>query len=279
VVVALATAGCLPWEDLSSGYDAGLGGGATASSSAGVGAGAGAGGDGGGGAGGAGGAGDPCPATGRGPTMVRVAYQLTELCIDSTEVTDDQYEVFVLDPDSDPSRQPAECVSNTTYASTNPGDRRAFPAVGVDHCDAKAFCKWAGKRLCGPVERGDLVWSFPSPQESEWTFACTEAGAHPRPYGDAAEPGTCNFSGGLMGVGTNPGCEVGSLGIFDMLGNVWEWVDQCAPAADAGPDAAECIIAGGSYQHDYQIECGKEFEATRGYTNEDLGFRCCASVL
>lgn len=279
MVVALATAGCLPWEDLSSGYDAGLGAGATASSSGSATGGSDGGPGGDAGRGGAGGSGDLCPATGRGPTMVPAVYQLTRFCIDRTEVTDDQYGAFVLDTRDDTTGQPLECEWNETYQTANPGGRSDFPAVGMDQCDAKAFCAWAGKHLCGPVERGDVDWALTQWQRSQWTFACTEAGAHDHAYGDVPVQGRCNFSGELMGVGTNPDCEGGFPGLLDMLGNVWEWVDRCDPPGDAGAGEEQCSFAGGGYQQSHRTTgCDVLGTGERSYIHPDLGFRCCAPV-
>ena len=100
--------------------------------------------------------------------------------------------------------------------------RGDHPIVLVDWDDAVAFCGWAGGRL---------------PTEAEWEYAA-RAGHDGRIYGwgDALSSDWANFGSpecceGAIGgadqwVNTAP---VGSLppndfGLYDMSGNVWEWV-------------------------------------------------------
>jgi len=62
----------------------------------------------------------------------------------------------------------------------------------VDFCDADAYCKWAGKRLCGRIGGGTLtVDESIEPKASEWVNACTQGGKTKLPYGDAFEFGQC----------------------------------------------------------------------------------------
>src|SRR5262249_6636582 len=107
-----------------------------------------------------------CP-SGRGPAMV-LAKSLSgqTWCIDSTEGTQAQYAAFLADKAGDVSGQSAECQWNTSYVplsacsrfpSFDPVARKNKPVSGVDWCDALAFCKWAGKRLCGAIGDGGSV--------------------------------------------------------------------------------------------------------------------------
>jgi len=84
-----------------------------------------------------------CP-SGHGPVMVRVGT----FCIDSTEVTSEQYNDFLLAGPAALAPQPAECSWNVSYL---PGGGWVFdpsqptlPIANVDWCDAYAFCRWAG---------------------------------------------------------------------------------------------------------------------------------------
>src|SRR5262249_39830790 len=94
-----------------------------------------------------------CPTGLPGPPLIAVPPPSGgRFCIDATEVTNAQYAAF-LATNPQTSLQPARCTSwNGTYAGAYVGPltgRDDYPVVGVTWCDAFAYCKWAGKRLCG----------------------------------------------------------------------------------------------------------------------------------
>lgn len=231
-----------------------------------------------------------CP-TGRGPTMVIVG----DTCIDSTEVTEAQYGLFAANVTVAQANQPPECAWNQTFAvGVGPQDPPQFcssadgvrPVRCVDYCDALAFCKWAGKHLCGAPGGlpGDYV-GFADPLKSEWTAACSGKGGLAYPYGNTFNDQTCNgFAGPGKGNPTTAGklmACVGSVpGLFDMSGNVHEWEAACIPG-DAGGAAGDlCRIRGGSmFDSDAGLlRCASENQATRSFMAANVGFRCCAQA-
>jgi formylglycine-generating enzyme required for sulfatase activity len=74
-------------------------------------------------------------------------------------------------------------------------------------------------------------------------------------------------------------CVGGYAGIYDMIGNVYEWVNGCE-ATDTGAAAADdaCHIVGSAYYRDvansYCSNMG--YLDSRRATRDDVGFRCCA---
>src|SRR5262249_42090560 len=81
----------------------------------------------------------PCAGTG-GPPGVRVGTY----CIDATEVTNQQYAVFLSKQEATMESQLAICAWNTTYVPTHDwpvaAGRDNWPVGWVDWCDAYAFC-------------------------------------------------------------------------------------------------------------------------------------------
>lgn len=190
--------------------------------------------------------------------MVRVELSCGSYCIDSTEVTQAQYEQFLVDAPS-VSDQPKTCAKNTEFARVCTGSGAGesgpeLPAVCVDWCDAAAYCRWAGKRLCAPD------WLF--------GFAC-EVEASP-PSADE-----CNLtSGALAPVASYKDCHADRApfdGVSDLMGNAQEWTDYCT----GGQDDA-CMSVGGAAWSNYAL-CGEGNGYARMHSDGFLGFRCCAT--
>jgi len=88
------------------------------------------------------------------------------------------------------------------------------PVVGVSWTDANAFCKWEDKRL---------------PTEAEWERAAKgpDGDAH-YPWGHTLDPKKANYSqnvGRTTPVDSYPE-GVSGFGVYNMAGNVFEWVDD-----------------------------------------------------
>lgn len=138
-----------------------------------------------------------CP-EGKGTPMVKLsAPNGTPYCIDRTEVTQAQYNEFVESKNGDMSGQDPSCAeTNSTYIPTirysdddpmtlcpnsawNPKEKGDWPVVCMGICDARAYCRWAGKRLCGKVGGGPIKGDDPSkldPNASQWYNACSQGG-------------------------------------------------------------------------------------------------------
>ena len=142
--------------------------------------------------------------------------------------------------------------------------RGEMPAVGISFNDADRACHEAGFRLC----TGD-----------EWTQACQGSETRRVPYGPAWVAHTCNSvqpddDMNLFPVregGAFPGC-VSPEGVFDLVGNVWEWTNEPNP-----PGNLRELRGGGSHNAEPQSTCTIN---DRVYMAPDdnaglIGFRCC----
>jgi formylglycine-generating enzyme required for sulfatase activity len=224
-----------------------------------------------------------------GPTPIPVGS--SGFCIDSTEVTYRQYKQFLAALDAGATvTQPSYCSWNTTFVPVGTRSGDDLPMSDADWCDAHAYCEWAGKHLCGKIGGGSLpTTSFGDPTSSQWLAACAHApdgGLEQYPYGDTYVKGNCNGSdidsGTVFVVGSEPKCVGGYANLYDMSGNVDEWLDSC----DGTTGADDCCLSAGGGYNDYGsgISCGVGDiippscpGRTRQDAHGDLGFRCCSN--
>jgi sulfatase modifying factor 1 len=229
--------------------------------------------------------GSDCPGRG-GPVMVLLPEGY---CIDSTEVTRGQYEAWLATNPPPPDPSDAKCGWNTSYAR-DPACSGAFldcqgtgcdnyPQVCVDWCDAYAYCQAVGKRLCGQIGGG--ADESVDPMLSQWRSACSSHGVNEYPYGNTYDEAACNgYNGAPLPVASLPTCQSqvpGYQGVFDLSGNVTEWLDSCA---EFGPPAVCRVgrVMGGAF--DGAWPCSFPPFAG-GFTDRDthvvtIGFRCCS---
>lgn len=123
------------------------------------------------------------------------------------EVTNAQYKKFC---DTTKRKYPENPDWDADYFLGKPN----YPVIKVSWGDAAAYAKWAGGRL---------------PTEAEWEYAARGGTTTKYYWGDELSHGHLNYMG-IEGKDqwewTSP---VGSFspnpyGLYDMLGNVWEWV-------------------------------------------------------
>jgi len=134
--------------------------------------------------------------------------------------------------------------------SAHKGDR--LPVETVTWNDAANYCAAIGGRL---------------PSEREWEYAA-RAGTTGARYGnvDAVAWHAGNSGGMTHPVGLKP---PNTFGLYDMLGNVWEWVD------DNYAGNSDKVLRGGGVHHDRNAaRASMRFPRQPSETGNGRGFRC-----
>jgi hypothetical protein len=225
-----------------------------------------------------------CPSSGRGPVMVAVGGY----CIDSTEVSNDQYAAFLAtNPTGAGGPTPCGWKQDHQPHAGQTWMGGSMPQTGVDWCDAYSFCAWAGKRLCGlrpgaPAGRIDVI----DRAHDEWYLACAGPAMRVFPYGDTYQSAACTNVDKAppqpLPVGSLKSCEGGYPGVFDLSGNVQEWRGICSGTTSND----RCLEGSGSFKFDKTDPIGRS-RCDGGmppdtdlypFYNNDSGIRCCADL-
>lgn len=159
-----------------------------------------------------------------------------------------------------------------------------IPMVNVSWFDAIRFCNAMSQQAglsesyCIHEDGQTVRWKreangYRLPTEAEWQYAC-KAGTAGYRYGELDDIGwyAQNSNGKPQPVGQK---EPNAWGLYDMLGNVWEW---CWDLYDEEVYGSYRIFRGGSWAEEARgcgATCRRRSHPTFGI--EDLGFRLARS--
>jgi len=153
--------------------------------------------------------------------------QVRPYAMDLTPVTNEQYAEFLKQTGYKPKDQ-TNFLKHWHNGQVPPG-LEDHPVVYVDLEDARAYARWAGKRL---------------PTEEEWQHAAQGDDGRAYPWGNEWQEGRCNDgrSGGTTAVTAFPQGRC-PFGCYDLCGNTWEWTES----ERSDGRTRFCILKGGSY--------------------------------
>ncbi len=186
--------------------------------------------------------------------------------IDLYETTNQEYKKYV---DATKSEPPYHWINGKI-----PKGKENHPVIYVNWFDATNYCKWNGKRL---------------PTEKEWEKAARGKDGLIYPWGNEwtldKSNNPYNGSTGTKPVGSYPNGR-SPYGLYDMSGNVWEWVDSfylphegnTIPRPEYGK--RNRVLKGGSWFDCLSYGCGLSAPTfnrsffTPEVRNNSFGFRC-----
>ncbi len=129
--------------------------------------------------------------------------------IDEAEVSNVEYKAF-LDATQYKPTHPENFLKHWRGAAPSP-DIADLPVVYIDLDDARAYARWAGKRL---------------PTEAEWQLASQGTDGRKWPWGPEFDSRYCvTDAAGPMPVRSLPAGR-SPFGCYHMAGNVWEWTES-----------------------------------------------------
>ncbi len=218
---------------------------------------------------------------------VKEPFKVEGFYMDKYPVTNEQFNAFITATKYQPA-DTANFLKNWINGKPAKGMEK-FPVVYVSWEDARAYAKWAGKRL---------------PTELEWQYAAQTPDLRPWPWGDekgvtrvnefvtntltvsrikGIDPKYCNIGLGKMeAVGKHPK-GANPYGLEDLVGSVWQLTND---EYDNGT-VYYVIMKGGSYFNPgsswWYVQGGPRelyyrqmlLRVSRGFErNSTVGFRC-----
>ena len=203
--------------------------------------------------------------------------------MDETEVTNGMYAQCVAAGACSPPNETGSTTRDSYYGDAAYAD---YPVIYVDWNQADAYCAWAGREL---------------PSEAQWEYAA-RGGLVGKlyPWGEPFDGSLANFCDANCPFShSNPDfndgyfdtAPVGSYpangyGLYDMAGNVWEWVadwyglysseDVDNPSGPASGSVK--LLRGGTWYYDgYYLRVSYRGGNLPDDPNYSLGFRCSRS--
>jgi formylglycine-generating enzyme required for sulfatase activity len=160
--------------------------------------------------------------------------------------------------------------------------RGRLPVINVSWDDARAYNDWLGRKTGK---------SYRLLSEAEWEYVARSGSASKYSWGDDFDP--AKVASGSHSTKTVGSYAPNDFGLYDMHGNVWEWVADCwhydyhgAPrngeAWTSGPNCSRRVLRGGSFFNPPR-DLRPADRSRSGFTgvrhrNYDIGFRVARTL-
>lgn len=194
-----------------------------------------------------------------------------------------------------------ECISGGGCNGYWPQDegwgRGKRPVINVNREDALGYVRWLNDKLRSSEQ--DMESSTdPGPyrllSEAEWEYAARAGTTTTYYWGDMHGIGNANCDGCGSQWDNKETAPVGSfapnpLGLYDMAGNVLQWIEDCyhenytgAPANGAAWTKGNCyarVLRGGSwYNSTYYLRSANRYSAYPDFRGRNVGFRVAKTL-
>lgn len=201
------------------------------------------------------------------------SVELPSFAIDLKEVSAESYAEFLqAQPDHPLPGVGVEWAGPWIWKErAPPKNQQGKPISLVSRADARAYCAWRGKRL---------------PTEDEWEYAARGPDALRFPWGESWHPTFANWydrreghkhvdgafrwaAAGSYPQGRSP------FGLFDMTGNVAEWVDS-----DYSESSGLAVVKGGSWftNNPHWLRPSFRYFTDPAELSTIYGFRCAKNL-
>lgn len=170
-------------------------------------------------------------------------------------------------------------VTTQQYTSmVGEAHEESLPTVSVSWLDAVRFCNAASRRAgfdpVYEISGSEVVWltsanGYRLPTEAEWEYACRAGTLGPH-YGRLDEVAWTSRDD-LEAPQTVGLKSPNAFGLYDMLGNVWEW---CWDYLDPARYGDYRVFRGGGFADKaWSVRASTRRSGAPGMSHEDLGFR------
>jgi formylglycine-generating enzyme required for sulfatase activity len=158
--------------------------------------------------------------------------------------------------------------------------RGTRPVINVSWNDARGYAAWLSSRRPGVMYR--------LPTDAEWEYAARAGTTTARWWGEeiSVENTNCESCGSQWD--NRMTAPVGSFrangfGLHDMLGNVWQWVDDCRGGTPTRPPSGDvtglCGMRGGAYGYPPRfVRAGHRALQFATFRLRDLSFRVARTL-
>ena len=223
------------------------------------------------------------------------------------EITRGQYEAFLRDTGHAVSgncvtdrRKPGQWAPDPQTNFHDPGFEQSadHPAACVSWNDARAYVGWLNRKTGG---------GYRLLTEAEWEYAARAGSSTAYPWGQGIDDGCAHMNGfdqvilekkgdlykgeavsfascsdGYVNTAPAGSFKPNAFGLYDMIGNLGEWVEDCSTQGYGQPEVADCskrMVRGGSWgTQPRQLRSAERIRYLPSDVDDSIGIRVAKSL-